>query len=64
MTIQARYEDVVFKPLEDVAIKDGTIVEVHLPPEAPAKTRPSIGDSPFAGIWLNARRYVLRSDVQ
>jgi hypothetical protein len=31
MTITARYEDGVFKPLENVTINEGTIVEVHVP---------------------------------
>ena len=51
MTIAARYENGVFKPLQAVAIKDGTIVEVHVPMEAPAMRPRSIGDSPFAGMW-------------
>jgi predicted DNA-binding antitoxin AbrB/MazE fold protein len=28
MTIAAKYEEGVFKPLEDVAIKEGTVAEV------------------------------------
>ena len=51
MTIPARYEKGVFKPLQKVPIKEGTIVEVHLPLEAPAERLPSIADSPFAGMW-------------
>ena len=51
MTIPARYENGVFRPLQDVAIKEGAVVEVHLPAEAPAKRPRSIGDSPFAGMW-------------
>ena len=31
MTITAKYEDGVFKPLETVTINEGTIVEVHVP---------------------------------
>ena len=31
MTISAKYEDGVFKPLEDVTISEGTIVEVRVP---------------------------------
>ena len=37
MMIPARYENGVFKPLQDVPIKEGTVVEVYLPVEAPAK---------------------------
>jgi predicted DNA-binding antitoxin AbrB/MazE fold protein len=51
MTIPAKYEKGVFKPLQDVPIKEGTVVEVLLPAEAPAKRPPSIADSLFAGIW-------------
>ena len=51
MTIPARYENGVFRPLQDAPIKEGTVVEVHVPVEAPAKRPRSIGDSPFAGMW-------------
>ncbi len=51
MTISARYENRVFKPLQDVAIKEGTVVEVLVPVEAPAQRPRSIGDLPFAGMW-------------
>jgi predicted DNA-binding antitoxin AbrB/MazE fold protein len=52
MTIAAKFENGVFRPLEDVKIKEGTVVEVHVPVEhhAPHK-RPSIKDHPFYGIW-------------
>jgi predicted DNA-binding antitoxin AbrB/MazE fold protein len=51
MTIPARYEKGVFRPLQDVPIKEGTVVEVLLPAEAPAKRPCSIAESPFAGMW-------------
>lgn len=51
MTIPARYEKGVFKPLQDVPIKEGTVVEVLLPVEAPATRSRSVADSPFAGMW-------------
>jgi predicted DNA-binding antitoxin AbrB/MazE fold protein len=51
MTIPARYEKGVFRPLQDVSIKEGTVVEVLLPPEAPTKRPRLIADSPFAGMW-------------
>jgi predicted DNA-binding antitoxin AbrB/MazE fold protein len=51
MTIAAKYENGVFRPLQDVPIKEGTVVEVHVPAEAPANRPRSIGDSPFAGMW-------------
>ena len=52
MTIAAKFENGVFRPLEDVKIKEGTVVEVLLPVEQPAAgERPSIKDLPFYGIW-------------
>ena len=51
MTILARYENGVFRPLRDVAIKEGTVAEVHVPVEASVERPRSIGDSPFAGMW-------------
>jgi predicted DNA-binding antitoxin AbrB/MazE fold protein len=53
MTITAKYEDGVFKPLEDVAINEGTIVEVRVPSYADrlkAKSR-SVRDFAFYGMW-------------
>lgn len=41
----------VFNPIEDVLLKEGTVVEVHVPAESPAKKPRSIGDTPFAGMW-------------
>jgi predicted DNA-binding antitoxin AbrB/MazE fold protein len=52
MTIAAKYENGVFRPLEDVKIKEGTVVEVLVPVEQQAAhNRPSIKDLPFYGIW-------------
>lgn len=52
MTIPAKYENGVFKPLEDVQIKEGTVVEVLVPAEQkPAGKRRSIKDLPFYGMW-------------
>ena len=51
MTIPARYENGVFRPLQDAPIKEGTVVEVHLPVEASAMRPRAIGDLPFAGMW-------------
>ena len=51
MTIPAKYENGVFRPLQDVPIKEGTVVEVYVPVETPAGTLRSISDSPFAGMW-------------
>ena len=54
MTIAAKYEAGVFRPLESVTIKEGTIVEVRVPPEGqPSPKRPSIKDLPFYGMWAD-----------
>ena len=53
MTITAKYENGVFKPLEDVTVNEGTIVEVQIPSYADrlkGKSRP-VGDSAFFGLW-------------
>jgi hypothetical protein len=52
MTITAKYEDGVFKPLEDVVIEEGAIVEVHVRKKETAKPR-SIRDLGFTGMWAD-----------
>lgn len=51
MTIPAKYENGVFRPLEDVQMEEGTIVEVFVPEQTPAGQRRSIKDLPFYGMW-------------
>ena len=51
MTIPAKYENGVFRPLQDVRMREGTLVEVNVPVEAASRRPPSIGDTPFAGLW-------------
>ncbi len=53
MTITARYEHGVFRPLEDVSIHEGTIVEVRIPSYAERlkEKSPPIGDSEIFGMW-------------
>jgi len=51
MTIPAKYENGVFRPLQEVRIQEGTLVEVNVPVEAPARRPCSIADTPFAGVW-------------
>jgi predicted DNA-binding antitoxin AbrB/MazE fold protein len=52
MTIPAKYENGVFRPLEAVQMKEGTVVEVHVPAEQkPVQQRRSIKDLPFFGMW-------------
>ena len=54
MTIAAKYEDGVFRPLEKMTIKEGTIVEVRVPPEGELpRKRPSIKELPFYGMWAD-----------
>ncbi|MDA2928197.1 antitoxin family protein [Acidobacteria bacterium AH-259-G07] len=54
MVIKAKYEDGVFKPLEDVSAREGTVVEVYLPRETKEeKRRPSLKDSPLFGMWAD-----------
>jgi predicted DNA-binding antitoxin AbrB/MazE fold protein len=53
MTITAKYEDGVFKPLEAVRIIEGTIVEVRVPSSADrlkGKAR-SVSGFAFYGMW-------------
>ena len=50
MTIAARYEDGVFKPLEDVKIEERT--------EETAGRRRSIKELPFYGMWAD------RTDIE
>jgi predicted DNA-binding antitoxin AbrB/MazE fold protein len=53
MTIAAKYENGVFKPLEDVNINEGTIVEVRVPSRDSRRKNKgrSIGDFAFFGMW-------------
>lgn len=44
MTIPAKYENGVFKPLEDVKLSEGTEVEVHVPEESVPKRPKSVRD--------------------
>jgi predicted DNA-binding antitoxin AbrB/MazE fold protein len=53
MTIAAKYENGVFKPLENVSIIEGTIVEVRLPSNADRLRNEarSVGEFAFYGMW-------------
>ena len=54
LTIPAKYENGVFRPLEGVSIKEGTVVQVHVPPDdEPGVRRRSIKDLPFYGMWAD-----------
>lgn len=53
MTITARYEDGVFKPLEEVELSEGTIVEVRVPcyRDRLNEKSPPIKESGIFGVW-------------
>ena len=52
MTIPAKYENGVFRPLAAVEIRERTVVEVRVPvDQSPAGGRRSIKDLPFFGMW-------------
>lgn len=54
MTIPARFEHGVFRPLKEVAIKEGTVVEVQVPvQDEPTRRRRSIKDLAFYGLWAD-----------
>ena len=54
MTIAARYEDGVFKPITAVNLKDGTRVEVRLlTPGDAGYHRPALRALPFFGLWAD-----------
>jgi hypothetical protein len=53
MTIRAKYENGVFKPLSDVKLSEGTMVQVHVPAETAPKRPKSIRDLPFFGMWAD-----------
>jgi hypothetical protein len=53
MRISAKYENGAFKPLEDVNLTEGTIVEVSLPGEPKPKQPKSVRDSPIFGMWAD-----------
>ena len=52
MTIAAKYEDGVFKPLEEVKLTEGTRVEVHV--AEPPHCRPkSVREFAAFGMWAD-----------
>ncbi len=53
MTIAAKYENGVFKPLEEVALTEGTRVEVNVPEVAAPKGPKSVRDLPIFGMWAD-----------
>lgn len=53
MTIPAKYEDGVFKPLENVNLAEGTRVEVVVPVEAEPQRPKSVRDLAIFGMWAD-----------
>ena len=53
MTIAAKYEDGVFKPLEEVKLPEGARVEVHVAEQPAPKPRKSVRDLPIFGMWAD-----------
>ena len=53
MIIRAKYENGVFKPLEDVKLAEGTLVNISVPMGAPPKRYKSVRDSPIFGMWAD-----------
>jgi hypothetical protein len=53
MTVTAKYEGGVFRPLEDVSISEGTVVEIALPSYADRlkQKSPSVANFAFYGMW-------------
>jgi len=52
MTIAAKYEDGIFKPLEEVKLNEGTRVEVHVP-EQPRRRPKSVREFAAFGMWAD-----------
>jgi len=53
MTIPAKFENGVFRPPEDVAIREGTVVQVHVSTGSELGKRRSIKELPFYGMWAD-----------
>jgi predicted DNA-binding antitoxin AbrB/MazE fold protein len=43
----------VFKPLAEVNLKEGTVVEIHVNREQTTRRAMSIRDLGFAGMWVD-----------
>jgi predicted DNA-binding antitoxin AbrB/MazE fold protein len=53
LTIPAKYENGAFRPLDDVELAEGTLVEVHVPAggrRTASKSR-SVREFAFCGMW-------------
>ncbi|HYJ85190.1 MAG TPA: antitoxin family protein [Pyrinomonadaceae bacterium] len=50
MVIEAKYENGVFRPLEEIELKEGTVVEIHVN-SAEGTRKTSIRGLGFVGMW-------------
>lgn len=53
VVIEAKYENGVFRPLGEVKLKEGTVVEVHVNGERIGSSVKSIRELDFAGMWAD-----------
>lgn len=53
MVIRAKYENGVFKPLDEVKLKEGTVLEIYVP--ADKGGRRSVREFGFTGMWKGRR---------
>jgi len=53
MTIAAKYENGVFKALEEVQLAEGTRVSIQVPDEAPPKQWKSFREFAAFGMWAD-----------
>lgn len=53
ITIAAKYESGVFKPLEEVNLTEGTRVEVQIPDEPPRRAPKSLRELAAFGMWAD-----------
>ena len=53
MTISAKYENGVFRSLDAVQFREGTVVEVYVPadPQRASQRPRSVRDFAFCGMW-------------
>ena len=58
MIIEAKFEDGVFKPIGEVKLEEGTMVEIRVNGEGTQRPRQSIRELGFAGMWAD------RSDIR
>ena len=53
MTIAAKYENGVFKPLEDVKLAEGAMVEVHVRETVEPPPFPNLRELAAFGMWAD-----------